>query len=110
MTDKYKKDAIRNMRKLPYAQDRDRDFWTEDERNQLREMFDTGEDLSEIALVLQRTEFAVCQQATSMGLCVRKRRTKNERSVFKCLCKKCTADQSDCPIKRQSKEGANCCV
>ena len=58
MKDKYKKEAIKNMRKTPYAQDRDRDFWTDDERNQLKKMFNAGEDLSEIALVLQRTELA----------------------------------------------------
>ena len=30
MQDKFKKEAIKNMRKTPYAQDRDRDIWTED--------------------------------------------------------------------------------
>ena len=38
MQDKFKKEAIKNMRKTPYAQDRDRDIWTEEERNQLKKM------------------------------------------------------------------------
>lgn len=36
MQDKFKKEAIKNMRKTPYAQDRDRDIWTEEERNSSR--------------------------------------------------------------------------
>ena len=60
MNEKNKKVAVKNMRKIPYVQDRDRDYWTEDERRQLKRMFNDGEDLSEIALILQRTEIAIC--------------------------------------------------
>ena len=110
MKDKYKKEAIKNMRKTPYAQDRDRDIWTEEERNQLKKMFNAGEDLSEIALVLQRTELAICQQAMVMGLYVRKRRPKMEQTGCKCLCEKCAASKSDCPLRKLSEEGAVCNV
>ena len=110
MQDKYKKEAIKNMRKTPYAQDRDRDIWTEDERNQLKKMFNAGEDLSEIALVLQRTELAICQQASVMGLYVRKRRPKAEQAGCKCLCEKCSANKNDCPIRKLHERGASCNV
>ena len=36
MNEKNKKVAVKNMRKIPYVQDRDRDYWTEDERRQLK--------------------------------------------------------------------------
>ena len=98
------------MRKTPYAQDRDRDIWTEDERNQLKKMFNAGEELSEIALVLQRTELAICQQAMVMGLYVRKRRPKMEQTGCKCLCEKCAANKSNCPLRKLSEEGAACNV
>lgn len=110
MKDKYKKEAIKNMRKTPYAQDRDRDCWTDDERNQLKKMFNAGEDLSEIALVLQRTELAICQQASVMGLYVRKRRPKAEQTGCKCLCEKCSANKNDCPIRKLHERGASCNV
>ena len=100
MKDKYKKEAIKNMRKTPYAQDRDRDFWTDDERNQLKK----------IALVLQRTELAICQQASVMGLYVRKRRPKAEQTGCKCLCEKCSANKNDCPIRKLHERGASCNV
>ena len=110
MQDKFKKEAIKNMRKTPYAQDRDRDFWKDDERNQLKKMFNAGEDLSEIALVLQRTELAICQQASVMGLYVRKRRPKAEQTGCKCLCEKCSANKNDCPIRELRERGASCNV
>ena len=105
MNEKNKKVAVKNMRKIPYVQDRDRDYWTEDERRQLKRMFNDGEDLSEIALILQRTEIAICQQAVALGLYVRKRRPGQPKNDSECcLCKKCTASLGKCPRRQQCDE------
>ena len=105
MNEKNKKVAVKNMRKIPYVQDRDRDYWTEDERRQLKRMFNDGEDLSEIALILQRTEIAICQQTVALGLYVRKRRPGKPKDDSECcLCKKCTASLGKCPRRQQCDE------
>ena len=45
-----------------------------------------------------------------IGVYVRKRRPKMEQTGCKCLCEKCAANKSDCPLRKLSEEGAVCNV
>ena len=59
----------------------------------------------EQSLEEERTELAICQQASVMGLYVRKRRPKAEQTGCKCLCEKCSANKNDCPIRELRERG-----
>ena len=90
--------AMRNG-ELPLL--RDGEYWTDDERNRVRIMFETGVSVNEIALELQRSERAIYQQISIMNLYVippekmRKQKTGPKEPV--CLCSVCTLDRSLCP-------------
>lgn len=62
MNDMLKKEAVQNMRKNPCSRARENEYWTEEELERLKTMFDDGEDFTDIAFVLQRSEPAVMQQ------------------------------------------------
>ena len=81
--------------------DREGQYWTEEERLCLQQLFDDGTGLTAIALLLQRTEMAVIQQAMSMDLFTppSKKRTYRPR-VPHCLCRNCKLDPALCPYKQ----------
>ena len=68
MNDMLKKEAVQNMRKNPCSRARENEYWTEEELERLKTMFDDGEDFTDIAFVLQRSEPAVMQQVLRMNL------------------------------------------
>lgn len=74
-----KKELIKNMRLNLAHLERDGDYWSNEDKDSLREMFFDGEDFSDICIKLQRTERAVSQQIAIMGLYgskrIRKRNT-----------------------------------
>lgn len=55
-------ESVRSMRNQTLRADRAGDYWTDDEKNRLRILFDSGVGITEIALELGRTEPAVYQQ------------------------------------------------
>ena len=64
-------------------------YWTEDEKEHLRQFIWDGLDITEIALNLQRTEMAVLQQAQLMGLYGKVRNCLPREQKGKCLCERC---------------------
>jgi len=85
--------AMRNgsMRPEKYG-----DYWTEEERELLCRLFDEGNDISEIAIILQRSEGSVVQQLLFLGKfqCSAPSRAKRS-SCSGCKCKTCTLTE-DC--------------
>ena len=86
------------MRNKDDKMNREGQYWTEEERLCLQQLFDDGTGLTAIALLLQRTEMAVIQQAMSMDLFTppRKKRKSGPRQP-KCLCCNCKLDSAFCP-------------
>lgn len=77
-------------------------YWTEEDREILKQEYYSGTSYNEIGIILERSEGAIHQQVEAMGL-----RTKNPASmrnrattsgVHKCLCKNCKCDRSLCPL------------
>ena len=76
------------IRQLFIPNERHREYWTESERDQLREMFASGIGITEMALTFRRSEMAVVNQLNTLGLfkkCRAPKRTKKE-----CLCPQCS--------------------
>ncbi len=96
-----KREAVRNMRKNPSSRTRENEYWSEEELERLRTMFDDGEDFTNIAFVLQRGETAVMQQALLMNLYSRKPRPRKQQKTqtCKCLCGQCSSDPRTCPYR-----------
>ena len=112
--EKYKK-TKREQQKRYYHKTQDapnkRKYWTDEEKEQLRTMFEAGFGITKIAYILCRTEPAVYQQIESMDLYNRKANPQRRRSAAKprgCLCENCLCDSSFCPrcMKEQNSEGA----
>lgn len=96
--------AIRNG-DLP--SERSKEYWSEQEDDKLERDFKAGMGISELCLKLQRSESAIFQRLTSMGLTTppcRKHRHKRKRP--KCPCPRCL--ENTCP-KYNRKDGS-CCV
>ena len=94
--------AIRNGEMHP---ERSTAYWTPEERAELQRLYRDGQGISEIALLLQRSESAVFQQLLAMGMLAGqgKPRQRNPRQV-KCQCPKCL--EWECP--HYDKEGCYC--
>lgn len=96
--------AIRNGEMHP---ERSTAYWTPEERAELQRLYRDGQGISEIALLLQRSESAVFQQLLAMGMLARqgKSRQRNPRQV-KCQCPKCL--EWECP--HYDREEECCCL
>lgn len=72
------------------------DYWSEDEQDTLSRLFWTGYGISEMAIILQRNEIAVCQQLIRRNMFSQqsKPRNRRERADGGCYCTRC-ADK-DC--------------
>lgn len=107
MNDYGLQEAIKSMRNRGARLEREGDFWTQDERDRLKTLFDEGIGISEIAIRLQRTEPAVFQQSEKLDLYERKSYPKRRRHSAKkgsCLCRQCTADSRICPLCKHREE------
>lgn len=80
---------------------RDREYWTDEEREILKTRFLAGVPYNEIALELERSETAVQQQIEQMQIYVKPTRAPRKRCHAAqepvCLCSVCTLDRSHCP-------------
>ena len=100
MTEDAFQEAIRNIRNNLSRLERAGDYWSEEDRERLKQMFGEGIGISEIAIRLQRTEPAVFQQSEKMDLFHRKdrpRRRKGSQRSCKCHCSTCGVDKRCCP-------------
>lgn len=98
---KSNKKIIIKMRNRTERLERENDYWSDEERLQLRTMFYEGVGVTEMALTLKRTEPAIFQQIEKDDLYGRKSNPQRRRSSVKrsiCLCASCTADPSICPL------------
>ena len=73
-------ESVRSMRNQTLRADRAGDYWTDDEKNRLKTLFDSGVGITEIALELGRTEPAVYQQIEKMDLYGRKQNPQRQRN------------------------------
>lgn len=93
------KEIVRNMRRRTTRLEREGDYWREEEKERLICLFNEGIGLTEIAILLQRTERAVSQQIEKLGLYndeVPVRRRKSEKTPA-CLCSRCQMNLASCP-------------
>ena len=96
--------ALRNG-DIPF--ERSQEYWSDEERQELRRRFHNGEGISKISLLLQRSENAIFQQLAGMGLSTPpdKQRTRALKPP-KCKCPHCL--EFACP-HYNGKDGS-CCV
>lgn len=84
--------------------ERSREYWGEDEREKLNLLFYAGVDISQIALLLQRSEQAVVQQliAGNQMTAPGTSRVRGPKPV-RCLCEKCQlwGDLNACPLYKE---------
>lgn len=85
------------MRNKLEKMDREGEYWSEEERFQLQQLFDCGTGITAIAIILQRTELAVIQQAMQMDLFTPHTKRKYRPRQPKCLCCNCKLDPAFCP-------------
>ena len=88
------------------------EYWSDEERNRLQMLFDSGTGITAIALLLQRTELAVIMQANQMDLFTppSKKRKYAPRQP-RCLCRNCKMEL--CPVKQMlltGQEVPQCCT
>lgn len=81
-------------------------YWSPEERDELRLLYESGVGISQIALQLQRSEQAVVQQLIAMDLFTPTGNTRNRSSKTpQCLCSKCQLPKSERPCLQ---EGGAC--
>lgn len=63
-----KRKRLKALRNGQLTAERSKDFWSENEREDVNRRYLSGEGISEMALALQRDEGAIVQQLTAMKL------------------------------------------
>ena len=92
-------EAVTSMRNRTVRMDREGDYWTEEEKEQLVKLFREGEGITAIAIRLQRTEPAIMQQIQKIDLYRRKEalvRRKSDPKPPACLWHTCQLDSASC--------------
>lgn len=100
MSPEVEREMIRRHRNGIIRFDREGEIWRDDEKRQVKIMFEAGYGITEIAIALERTEPAIMQQIEKMDLYQRTQNPKRQRSSGKapvCLCSVCSLDRSACP-------------
>lgn len=93
-------EAVTSMRNHTARMDREGDYWTEEEKEQLVKLFREGKGITAIAIRLQRTEPAIMQQIEKMDLYRRKESPARRKSTPRppaCLYDNCQLDPASCP-------------
>lgn len=101
MSEQEIRDKTAAMRTGQLKMKREGEYWTDEEREELRVRFLAGIPTNEIALDLERTESAINQQVDRMQLVVKNTRAPRKNCPARqepvCLCSVCTLDRSRCP-------------
>ena len=111
MNDNNKTEMIRALRNRTTKLQREGDYWDQEEIEKLKDMFNEGVGISDIALQLQRTEPAVQQQIEKLDLYRRKdrpqrRKQNNKRCEY---ADNCPHTPETCPKFRKCREeGMEC--
>ena len=98
---------LRSHRKLP---EREGEYWSDEERENLSQKFNEGAGISEIAVALRRSEPAIMQQIEKLDLFDRKENPRRQRAArqLNCLCGRCGNDPTSCPLRTQCEQGKEC--
>lgn len=95
------KETVRNIRNSSVRLERRGEYWSDKDKEKLNKMFHDGTGITEMAVILQRTESAIMQQIEQQDLYCRKQnpsRQRNTVSPSQCLCAVCKADPATCPL------------
>lgn len=98
---------ITKLRNIPFSAEKRRDYWNEPEIKKLKSLYEDGIGISEIALIMERTENSIISMIYRQGLCrsvYNKSSKENESSkpeektldCSKCLCPDCS-NYNKCP-------------
>ncbi len=100
-------EQIKLIRQCPETLERNGEYWSKEDRETLRQLYQAGTGISEISVILQRSEFAVMMQLADMGEIRRSRRARTLEKG-KCLCENCRRgpEHPDCPRCKKGR-GAN---
>ena len=107
MTEEAFYESVRSLRNHKDQLEREGDYWSDEDRERLKDMFEDGVGITEIAIRLQRTEPAVFQQIEKLDLYRRKDRPRRRRSLGKtcsCYCSICEVDPRNCPHNPNKEE------
>ena len=107
MSPEIEREMLRRHRNGTIRFDHEGEIWRDDEKQKVKEMFENGYGISEIALGIGRAELAITQQIEKMDLYQRALNPKRAKSPPKppaCLCDTCEMDKSACP------RGGACCT
>lgn len=82
-------DDVMKMRQYGIGLDRNGNYWSDQERTQVKEEYYSGIDISHIALIHQRSELAIVKQLDNIGAFRTQggRRTRKEKP--RCICYRC---------------------
>ena len=91
---------LRSHRKLP---EREGEYWSDEERENLSRKFNEGAGISEIAVALHRSEPAIMQEIEKLDLYDRKANPRRQRTARQagCLCGRCGNDPALCSFRGQ---------
>ena len=105
MSESKKRSRLVDLRKGNRPAENANGYWTEEDKQKSKKMFEEGYGISDIALALKRTEVSVTCHFQNVGLFARqsrpRKRTANTKEV-RCLCAKCR--MMDCPHRGNSSE------
>lgn len=95
------REAVINMRRSPALLERQGEYWSTEDKEKVDRLFNQGVGITEISMILQRSESAVMQQIEKQDLYLRKQypcRQKNCSTPARCLCDTCIVDLALCPL------------
>lgn len=93
---------IINLRRRLVKPAREGEIWSEEELNKLFVQYSDGTEITEIALDLERSEYAIFQQIAKNKLNQCNRRNIKDRKTY-CKCVECICDKAHCPKYNSSK-------
>lgn len=104
MSDEEIKQVTVQMRNGKRRMTREGEYWTDEDKKKLISAYRDGVSITEIALMLERSESAIYQKVEQLKLCSRNPFSMRKRSRRKkedgCLCEICQCDRALCPLCR----------
>ena len=101
MSELTKKDKAKAMRSGKMKMAKEGCVWTIEDDLLLRDMFEDGDDVLDMALMLERKEPAVQQRIDQLELYSKQKRTRQKKELSAdppgCFCKDCKVEKAFCP-------------
>lgn len=105
------RDAIIEMRNRNVCMEKEGKPWSNEDSQSLGTFYDMGFGITEMAVILQRSERAIYQQLVLMGAFQSPVKRTYLPKEQKCLCESCKLDIASCPSGEHCpklKEAAKC--